>query len=39
MRKIMKWIHGVMSRRCRFCGYVGSDWPDSGECPNCGEIN
>ena len=24
--------------RCRFCHYAGSDWPDSGECPSCGEI-
>ena len=27
------------SRRCRYCGYSGSDWPDSGECPCCGEVN
>jgi len=27
------------SRRCRFCGYCGSDWPSSGECPSCGETN
>lgn len=26
-------------RRCRFCEYVGDDWPDSDECPACGEIN
>ena len=25
--------------RCRFCGYAGSDWPDSGACPSCGEVN
>jgi rubrerythrin len=25
--------------RCRFCGYWGTDWPDSGECPSCGEVN
>lgn len=27
------------ARRCRFCGYNGSDWPDSDECPSCGEVN
>ena len=25
--------------RCRFCGYSGGGWPDSGECPCCGETN
>ena len=25
-------------RTCPYCGYRGSDWPDSGECPCCGEI-
>ena len=25
--------------RCRFCGYSGGGWPDSGECPSCGEVN
>ena len=40
MRKIRKWICSFFaSRRCRFCGYEGNDWPDSGECPNCGEVN
>lgn len=24
---------------CRYCGYSGSDWPDSGACPCCGEVN
>ena len=27
------------SRRCRFCGCSSSNWPDSGECPVCGETN
>ncbi|WP_241145807.1 DNA repair protein RadA [Olsenella sp. An188] len=26
-------------RVCPHCGYRGSDWPDSGECPSCGEIS
>lgn len=26
-------------RTCRFCGYSGGGWPDSGECPGCGEVN
>lgn len=26
-------------RTCRYCGYRGSDWRDSGECPSCGEVN
>ena len=26
-------------QKCRYCGYSGSDWSDSGECPNCGEVN
>lgn len=24
---------------CCRCGYRGSGWPDSGECPSCGEVN
>lgn len=24
---------------CIRCGYSGSDWPASGECPACGEVN
>lgn len=24
---------------CKHCGYSGSDWSDSDECPNCGEVN
>lgn len=24
---------------CIHCGYSGSDWPASGECPSCGEVN
>lgn len=24
---------------CARCGYRGNDWPDSGACPACGEIN
>lgn len=24
---------------CRYCGYSGSDWSASGECPSCGEVN
>ena len=26
-------------KTCPFCGYIGSDWPDSGECPSCGETS
>lgn len=26
-------------RRCRYCGYSGGGWRDSGECPVCGEVN
>ncbi len=37
MRLIKKILHYF--RVCRFCGYSGSDWPDSGECPSCGEVN
>lgn len=25
--------------KCAYCGYEGSDWPDSDECPNCGEVS
>lgn len=25
--------------RCRFCGFAGGGWPDSLECPSCGEVN
>ena len=27
------------TRRCPFCGYFGGGWPDSGECPRCGEVS
>jgi rubrerythrin len=40
--KLIKGFHrlaGSFMRTCRFCGYVGGDWPDSDECPNCGEVN
>lgn len=26
-------------RRCPHCGYSGGGWPDSGECPSCGETS
>ena len=26
-------------KRCPYCGYAGSDWPDSDECPSCGEVS
>lgn len=26
-------------RRCCYCQYIGGGWPDSGECPSCGEVN
>ena len=25
--------------KCPYCGYNGSGWPDSGECPECGETS
>ena len=31
-------VHGYFAR-CRRCGYSGGGWPDSGECPSCGEVN
>ena len=39
-----KMLHGLAHvwakfRTCRFCGYSGGIWPDSDECPNCGEVN
>lgn len=40
MMKWMRWLRRFsLVRRCRFCGYCGGGWPDSGECPSCGEIN
>jgi rubrerythrin len=42
MRKVRHALHRLAHRyfaRCRFCGYAGYDWPDSGECPSCGEVN
>lgn len=40
MLKWMRWLRRFsLVRRCRFCGYCGGGWPDSGECPSCGEIN
>ena len=40
MRKLFgKLASFAKSCRCRYCGYSGSDWPDSGECPSCGEVN
>lgn len=32
-------MYGYGTRTCRYCGYTGSRWPDSGECPSCGEVN
>ena len=26
-------------KRCPYCGYSGSDWGDSGECPSCAEVS
>lgn len=26
-------------KRCPYCGYSGSGWGDSGECPSCGETS
>jgi|GEM_PF-2750906 len=34
-----KKIHYSYFKRCPYCGYVGSDWRDSGECPSCGETS
>ena len=42
MREIARSLVRIAQRTyrvCRFCGYSGSDWPDSGECPSCGETN
>lgn len=40
MRRLMKWLKRLSySACCRYCGYSGGGWPDSGECPNCGEVN
>ena len=37
--KNLKRIINSYFKRCPYCGYAGSDWPDSGECPNCGETS
>lgn len=40
MRRMIDWLLALACvRKCRFCGYSGSDWPDSDECPACGEVN
>ena len=37
MRKLLHRVWRFAFRTCRFCGYCGGGWPDSGECPSCGE--
>lgn len=37
-KHVLSKIHGYF-HICDRCGYAGSDWPDSGECPSCGEVN
>lgn len=36
--KFMRVIRGYYAV-CSHCGYSGNDWPESGECPACGEVN
>lgn len=40
MRKVKHLARHILARfqQCRFCGYRGM-FPDSGECPSCGETN
>ena len=40
-KAIKKLVSHIWSayRSCRYCGYSGGGWPDSGECPSCGEVN
>ena len=35
LKRIMYGYYAV----CSYCGYSGSDWSASGECPSCGEVN
>ncbi len=37
-KKFMRVMHGYYAV-CVHCGYRGNDWPASGECPSCGEVN
>lgn len=37
-KKFLQIIHSYYAV-CVHCGYSGNDWPASGECPSCGEIN
>lgn len=37
-RKLARVVHSYYAV-CIRCGYSGSDWPASGECPACGEVN
>ena len=37
--KIMMKSRFSYYRTCPFCGYSGSGWGDSGECPSCGETS
>lgn len=42
MKNVLKMIAMLARstfRVCRYCGYSGGDWPDSDECPACGETN
>ncbi len=40
MRKKMTRVRSFWGfRTCKFCGYSGGGWPDSGDCPDCGENN
>lgn len=37
-KKFMRTVHSYYAI-CIHCGYSGSDWTSSGECPACGEVN
>lgn len=40
MKRIIRGLKRIHSyfHRCPYCGYSGS-FPDSGECPSCGEVS
>ena len=40
MKKVVLGLKRVYSyfKRCPYCGFCGR-FPDSGECPSCGEVS
>jgi rubrerythrin len=38
IKRVVSRVYFGVFRRCPYCGYYGK-FPDSGECPSCGEVS